>query len=116
MLATFSSKMGCPVGRRLPFCWVYVIFRFLGRPGPLLAQFGLDFGGFGSILEVFGVHFGSFWSRFGCHVACNFGTFSSCSFLKLPLVRGGLVGLREALTISFNLYLAVLLGDTPLSP
>ena len=43
-------------------CWVYVIFRFFGRPGSLLAQFGLDFGGFGprfwrfltSILEVSG--------------------------------------------------------------
>ena len=30
-----------------PLCWVYVIFRFFGRPGPLLAPFGLDFGGFG---------------------------------------------------------------------
>ncbi len=62
MLATFSSKMGGPCGRHPPFCWVYVIFRFFGRPGPLLAQFGLDFGRFGppfwrflgSILEVSG--------------------------------------------------------------
>ena len=58
----FRSKWGGPVGGRPPFCWVCVTFRFLGRPGPLLAQFGLDFGGFGppfwrflgSILEVSG--------------------------------------------------------------
>ena len=51
------------------FCWVYVLFLFFGRPGPLLAPFWLDFGGFGapfwrflaSILEVFGLHFGGFW-------------------------------------------------------
>ena len=40
----FPPKWGDPVWRRPPFCWVYLIFRFLGRPGPLLAQFGLDFG------------------------------------------------------------------------
>ena len=28
-------------------CWVYLLFRFLGRPGPLLAPSGLDLGGFG---------------------------------------------------------------------
>ena len=57
--------MGCSP---LP-CWVYVIFRFFGRPGPLLAQFGLDFGGFGppfwrflgSILEVSGHDLGPMW-------------------------------------------------------
>ena len=39
------------------FCWVYVIFRFWGRPGPLLAPLGLDFfGGWGSILEASGAH------------------------------------------------------------
>ena len=44
-------------------------FRFFGRPGPLLAQFGLDFGGFGppfgrflgSILEVSGHDLGPMW-------------------------------------------------------
>ena len=48
------------MARRPPFCWVYVIFRFFGRPGSLLAQFSLDVGGFdlpfwrclGFILEV----------------------------------------------------------------
>ena len=69
MLATFSSKMGGAVGRRPSFCWVYVIFRFFGRPGPLLARFGLDFGGFGppfwrfldSILEVSGHDLRPMW-------------------------------------------------------
>ena len=48
------------------FCWVYVLFRFFGRPGPLLAPFGLDLGGsgarfwevLGSILEVSGDNLG----------------------------------------------------------
>ena len=47
------------------FCWVYVLFRFFGRPGPVLAPFGLDLGSsgvdfgrfLGSILE-------GFWARF----------------------------------------------------
>ena len=67
----FRSKWGGPVARSPLFCWVYVIFRFFGRPGPLLAPFGLDFGkvwgsiwevfqdGFGSILKVFQDGFGS---------------------------------------------------------
>ena len=54
----FPSKWGDPVGRRPPFCWVYVIFRFFGRPGPLLAQFGLDFGRFGPPFWKF---WGAFW-------------------------------------------------------
>ena len=29
-------------------CSIYVIFRFFSRPGPLLAPFWLDFGGFGA--------------------------------------------------------------------
>ena len=40
----FPQKWGDAVVRRPPFCWVYVIFWFFGRPGLLLAQFGLDFG------------------------------------------------------------------------
>ena len=52
----FSPKWCDPVGRRPSFCWVYVVFRFLGRPGPLLAQFGLDFGRFGP----------PFWRFLGC--------------------------------------------------
>ena len=69
MLATFPPKWGRVNLRRPPFCWVYVIFRFFGRPGPLLAQFGLDFGRFGppfgrflgSILEVSGHDLGPMW-------------------------------------------------------
>ena len=69
MLATFSSKMKGAVARRPLFCWVYVLFRFFGRPGSLLAQFGLDFGGFGppfwrffdSILEVSGHDLRPMW-------------------------------------------------------
>ena len=44
----FRSKWGDPVACSPLFCWVYVIFRFLGRPGPLQAPCGLDFGGFGA--------------------------------------------------------------------
>ena len=44
---------GKAVRRRPPFCWVYVTFRFFGRPGLLLAQFGLDFGRFGSRFSKF---------------------------------------------------------------
>ena len=72
----FPPKWCDPVGRRPSFSWVYVIFRFFGRPGPLLAQFGPDFARFGL----------PFWWFLGCilkvsghdlrpHVACNFGTF-----------------------------------------
>ena len=57
------------MARHPPFCWVYVIFRFFGRPGPLLAPFGLDFRRFGlpfwkflgSILEVSGHDLGPMW-------------------------------------------------------
>ena len=56
----FPLKLGKAVATRPPFCWVYVIFRFFGRPGSLLAQVSLDFGWFdlpfwrflGFILEV----------------------------------------------------------------
>ena len=100
MLATFSSKMGGPCGTPPPFllglCYFSIFWSSWPPLGPIWARFWKVWA---SILEVFGVHFGGFWSRFGCHVACNFDTFLSCSFLKLPLVWGGLVGLREALTI-----------------
>ena len=101
MLATFSSKMGRRGGAPPPFllglCYFSIFWSSWPPLGPIWARFWRVWA---SILEVFGVHFGGFWSRFGCHVACNFGTFLSCSFLKLPLVRGGLVGLREAQRIS----------------
>ena len=65
MLAHFPPKWSAAVRRRLSFCWVYVIFQFFGRPGPLLAQFGLDFGRFGLVFWKFsGVHFEGVWSRF----------------------------------------------------
>ena len=62
MLAPFSSKMGWGESTPTPFLLGLCYFSILGRPGPLLAQFGLDFGGFGprffrllgSILEVSG--------------------------------------------------------------
>ena len=82
---------------RPPFCWVYVIFRFFGRPGPLLAPFGLDFEGFpkGFWLEIdgfptgFGLDFEGFPRRFGRIVF---------------LVLDGLVGSREALRISYHFF------------
>ena len=50
-------------------CWVYVLFRFLGRPDPVLALVGLDLGGFGphlgSSLEVFGLILAPFWCQVG---------------------------------------------------
>ena len=96
MLATFSFKMGQWGGTPPPFLLGLCYFSIFWSPWPPLDPFWARFWRVrASILEVFGVHFGGFW----CHVACNFGIFLSCSFLKLPLVRGGLVGLREALTI-----------------
>ena len=101
MLATFSSKMGGPVGFRPLYCWVYVIFRFFGRPGPLLAQVGLDFGRFGprlwrfmgSILEGSGHDLGPMcspiWVRFWL------------LFFKAPtgnLRAGGVTGSAKNLT------------------
>ena len=56
----FRTKYGEGILAKGGFCWVYVIFRFFGRPGPLLAPFwgGLDFFDF---LIDFGVGFGRFW-------------------------------------------------------
>ena len=77
----FRSKWGDPVACSPLFCWVYVLFRFFGRPGPVLAPFGLDLGSsgarfwkvfcfdfgkfLGSILGSFGLCFGNFWGQFG---------------------------------------------------
>ena len=41
------------------------LFRFLGRPGPLLAQFGLDFGGFGPPFWKFLASIFAYFVRFG---------------------------------------------------
>ena len=64
----FPSKWRSAVGRRPLFSWVYVLFRFFGRPGPswlhlgsIWEGLGLDFGWFlGLILEGVGLYFGSF--------------------------------------------------------
>ena len=49
----FPSKCGSAVARSPLFCWVYVLLPFFGQPGPLLAPFGLDFGGTGLDFEGF---------------------------------------------------------------
>ena len=43
----FRSKRGEAERAEGGLCWVYLLFRFFGRPGPLLAPSGLDLGGFG---------------------------------------------------------------------
>ena len=107
MLATFSSKMGgrAPPPFLLGLCNFLIFWSSWPPLGPIWARFWKVWA---SILEVFGVHFGGFRSRFGSHVACNFGTFLSYSFLKLPLLLcgAGLVGFREAQRIPlFNFLL-----------
>ena len=61
------AQNGGTLWRGPPFlCWVYVLFRFFGRPGPLLAPFGLDFWGVGArfwevlgfVLEISGDNLG----------------------------------------------------------
>ena len=99
MLATFSSKMGGPCATPPPFllglCYFSIFWSSWPPLCPIWARFWKVWA---SILEVFGLHYGGFWSRFASHVACNFGTFLSCCFFKLPMVLCGvgLVGLREA--------------------
>ena len=44
----FRSKHGNRERAVGGLCWVYLLFRFLGRPGPLLAPCGLDLRGFGA--------------------------------------------------------------------
>ena len=120
----FRSKWGGPVACSPLFCWVYVLFRFFGRPGPLLAPFGLDLGRSGArFWKVFGVDFGRFWARFWKLLVTiwaydyswkiygsswktysfSFGSsWKTCSFDPFcwRLVLDGLVGLREAQRIS----------------
>ena len=43
----FRSKHGDRERAEGTLCWVYLLFRFFGRPGVLLAPSGLDLGGFG---------------------------------------------------------------------
>ena len=72
----FPLTWGNAVGRRPPFllglCYFLVFWSSWPPLGPISARFWRVWA---SILEVFGLHFGGFWSRFGSHVACNFGTF-----------------------------------------
>ena len=108
MLATFSLKMGQGCGAPPPFWLGLCYFSLFGSSWPTLSPIWARFWKvWASILKVFGVHFGGFWSRFASHVACNFGTFLRCSFLKLPLVLcgAGLVGLREAQRIDLYDYM-----------
>ena len=63
--------------RRPLFCWVYVIFRFGGPPGPLLAPFGLDFGGLGARFWKFLVP--GFWGT-SIAIHCRVLFFSGCSW------------------------------------
>ena len=58
----FRSKWGGRVACSRVFCWVYVIFRFLCPPGPLLAPF---WGGWGSIFRFFDRFWGRFWKVLG---------------------------------------------------
>ena len=60
----FRSKYGGRIWRMGGWCWVYLLFRFFGRPGPLLAPSGLDLGGFGP----------PFW-RFWCPSSSQFPSF-----------------------------------------
>ena len=59
--ARFQQKWSDRVGSPLLFIWVYVIFRFFGRCGAILAPFWLHFGvsgpDFAMILELFGFMF-----------------------------------------------------------
>ena len=83
----FRTKWGDPVGCSPLFCWVYVIFRFFGRLGAILAPFWLHFGASGpnlaSILEVFGSILAPCWRYVG-------------PLGRKKLALEGLVGLREA--------------------
>ncbi len=112
----FRSKWGDPIRLRPLFYWVYVLFLFFGRPGPLLAPFGLDFWGvgarfwalfwkvLGSILEASGDNLGLrllFENRRLLleNLSLSFGSsWKTCSFDPFcwRLVLDGLVGLREA--------------------
>ena len=65
----FGQKGGGAVKSQPLLCWVFVIFRFLDRLGPILAPFWLHFGASGrnlaSILEVLGPIWVPSWRYFG---------------------------------------------------
>ena len=69
MLATFSDQQGGRPGKLSSFFCVCVIFRYLGRHGPLLARIRLHSGKFehpfkkflGCIFEVSGHDLGPMW-------------------------------------------------------
>ena len=71
MLATFSFNMRIGCGVLPSFLLGLCSFSFVGRTGPLLAPFGLDLGGRGSILQVFGAHFLYTFQVLGIHFFNN---------------------------------------------
>ena len=81
----FAQNVGALWSTPHLFVGSMLFFNLLVVLTPSWPNLGSILEGGASILEVFGLHFGGFWSRFGSHVPCNFGTFLSCSFLKLPL-------------------------------
>ena len=89
----FPPKWGGRIGGIPLFCWIYVIFRFGGPPGPLLTPSGLDFGRFGARFWRFLVPIFSFLIN-----VCEFKfsiKLALCAII-LFLDLDGLVGLREA--------------------
>ena len=91
----FSSKRGEGSSAN-PLLEVYVLFRFLGRPGPVLAPFGLDLGRSGArFWMVFGLDFRRCWALFWKFLMTGMTEWSFAPFCW-RLVLDGLVGLREA--------------------
>ena len=89
MLATFSLKVRQPSSRRVcVFCWVYVLFRFLGRPDHILAPFCLHLG-------RSGLHLGSIWEVFGLILAPGAKLAICRALLAQELAMDGLVGLQN---------------------
>ena len=73
------------------FCWVYVLFRFFGRPDPVLAPFGLDLGGFvGAIVDVEDAHVPTMLVN-----GLEYCWLYVDAFVDKNLVPDGLVGLRK---------------------
>ena len=113
MLPTFSFKMWVRCGVIPSFCWVYVLFPFFGHPGPLLAPFGLDFGGTGLDFEGFlgaiffilfkfldfifptalALCWSTFFTRIWCWMGC-WGYAKSKAFILFDLIRFEFYSLR----------------------
>ena len=85
----FRSKHGDCERAVGGLCWVYLLFRFLGRPGPLLAPSGLDLGRFGPpfwrfLVPIFFIIFKFFASTFSATLALCWSIF----FTKIWFVMG----------------------------